>query len=146
MANSLARCLRVTALGLAVWGLAGCAGSPRETAMALQPNDTIKLSGQWHGVFTAPSGRRFPADLQIFSDGTYVSSAEAYSSRGVARVKDDKLVLVPEMTAGPNVPIRESTATLMMRSDGIAVLAGFGTTTTGIYSFELRRVAPAASR
>lgn len=143
--NVLASCSRVIALVLVVWGLAACA-STRETDMALQPSDTIKLSGLWRGVFTAPSGRQFPADLQIFADGTYVSSAEAYSSRGVTRVKDDKLMLVPEVSAGPNVPIGESTATLKMRSDGIAVLAGYGTTTTGIYSFELRRVAPAAPR
>src|SRR5205814_144162 len=143
MMTAFRACVGGVAIGCLLWTVTGCASDgTRGTVMSVQAADIVRLSGQWHGTFTAPSGRRFPADLQIYSNGTYVSSAEAYSSRGVVRVKDDKLMLIPEASTGPSVPIREATATLTMRADGLAVLSGFGGAPTGVYSFELQRAAP----
>ena len=141
MTNSVGTWCRVVAVIVLAWGATGCLTmSDPGTTMAITPGDMGKLSGQWQGTFTSPHGRAMPAALHINSDGTYTLRAEAYSSRGLTQVKDDKLVLVPDPPPSSGAPFRTATATLQMLPDGVAVLDGTGAGESGAFFFDVRRV------
>lgn len=120
----------VGAVALAAMGCAS-SGWPK----FIGPDDPKSLAGAWQGALIGPTGGLLPMLVTVNADGTYVTTAEAYSSRGSASARDGTLVLQPAGLAAGQAPERTSVATLSQRDDGTLVLTGSGRSEAGPFSF-----------
>jgi len=119
--------------GMVVLAVVGCAtsGWPK----FIGHDDLKSLAGAWQGALVGRTGGLLPMMVVVNADGTYVTTAEAYSSRGTARVADGNLLLRSGETTAGQTPERTSAATLSQRDDGTFVLTGSGRSDAGPFSF-----------
>jgi hypothetical protein len=112
---------------------AGCAtsGWPK----FIGPDDLTSVAGTWQGGLNGQTRGLLPMQVTVDADGTYTTTAEAYSSRGVARVSDGTLVLQSAGATGSPIPEQTAAATLSQRDDGALVLTGSGRSAAGPFSF-----------
>lgn len=110
---------------------AGCAtsGWPK----FIGPDDLKTLAGTWQGGLVGQTEGLLPMGVTVNADGSYVANAEAYSSRGLARVSDGRLVFQPDSAGGASSD--PTAATLSQRDDGALVLTGSGRSAAGPFSF-----------
>jgi hypothetical protein len=124
---------------LAVVGLAaiGCASSGWPKFVG---QDELKnLAGTWQGGLIGQTGGLLPMLVTLTTDGTYVITAETYSSRGTASVREGQLVLYAAAPGGGQSPEQSSAATLSQRDDGVLVLTGSGRNQAGPFAFVITR-------
>ncbi len=117
-------------------GTVACA-TTQVTMTSIGPDGLGGLVGRWEGVLTAPDGATSNVGMQIAADGTYVADMNAFSSRGLAEIKEGGLVLTPQYTSGGEGLRRAWTAALFEGRDGTRVLRGRGTSEKGPLSFEM---------
>ena len=91
--------LVIAAVTALVFG--GCAaGGIGGRVVPVEPGDMSKLVGTWQGTLILPSGVSYPATLLVYPNGTYVTEAGAFTSRGTAQVKNGRLDFVTSYTSG----------------------------------------------
>jgi hypothetical protein len=124
-------------VGVVVLAAMGCASSGWPKFIG--QDDLKSLTGTWQGGLIGATGGLLPMRVTLNADGTYVTTAEAYSSRGTVRVGDGTLVLQSAGTSG-QTPERTSSATLSQRDDGTLVLTGSGRSEAGPFSFVVTKI------
>jgi hypothetical protein len=110
----------------------GCASSGWPKFIG--PDHLKTLVGTWQGGLAGQTAGLLPMGVTVNPDGSYVVTAEAYSSRGLARVSDGRLVFQPDGAGGTASP-EPTAATLSQRDDGTLVLTGSGRSAPGPFSF-----------
>ncbi len=98
------------------------------------------LTGTWQGGLIGQAGGLVPMGVTVNPDGTYVTAAENYSSRGTASVRDGSFVLQPTGTPAGQAPEQNAVATLSQRDDGALVLTGAGRSDAGPFSFVVTKM------
>jgi hypothetical protein len=98
-------------------------------------DDLKMVAGTWRGGLIGHTGGLLPMGVTIDADGTYVTTAEAYSSRGTASVRDGALVLQSAAAPGSPAADRSAVATVSQRDDGTLVLTGSGRSEAGPFAF-----------
>ena len=117
----------------------GCA-TTGGASRTIGPNDLPSLAGKWNGTLTLASGTSTQGTLDMAPSGDYTVQAAGFSAAGRAQVRDGNLTLVPSATSGGGtVGQRSSVASLSERSDGMLVLRGSGSSSSGPFNFEVMR-------
>ena len=116
----------------------GCASSG---AKPVAVQNVSSLAGKWTGWVRLPTGGSVPGTLEVSPSGEYVTRAGAFTSQGMAQVKDGSLTMVSTGGTGRlGVSERTSSASLSERPDGMLVLRGTGRDDTGgPFDFEFTR-------
>ncbi|MGH7331398.1 MAG: hypothetical protein ACREKS_01365 [Candidatus Rokuibacteriota bacterium] len=125
-------------VGVVALAMLGCASSGWPKFIG--HDDVKSVAGAWQGGLIGQTGGLLAMGLTVNTDGSYVTTAEAYSSQGTASVRDGTLVFQPAGTAGGSAPERTAVATLSQRDDGRLVLTGSGRSEAGPFSFVVTKM------
>jgi hypothetical protein len=117
----------VVAVVVAV-SLLGCVTTGRPHAV---PEDIESLAGVWNGWILGPSGKPEQAELTINPDGTYVSRMQGFSTTGVVRVVEQKMIAGSVMPAGGAAATRRGARMTLGERAGTLVLSGYGGQSAG---------------
>ena len=126
--------LMIAVVGLAAMGCAS-SGWPKFAAQ----DELNNLVGTWRGGLIGQTGGLLPMQMTVAADGTYVITAETYSSRGTTSVREGQLVMNAPGTGGAQSAEPSSSATLSQRDDGAFVLTGSGRGQSGPYTFVMTK-------
>jgi len=122
-------------IGVFSLAASGCASSGWPKFIG--QDDLKSVAGTWQGGLVGQKGGLLPMGVTVNADGTYVTTAEGYSSRGTASVRDGTLILQSASTVPPE---RTAMATLSQRDDGVLVLTGSGGSEAGPFSFVVTKL------
>jgi heat shock protein HslJ len=126
--NSNAR--RLLAVVLIAWAIAGCASQGVEKK--LTAGDANLLPGVWAGRVNPPGGTSMvPATLTINRDGTYTTSAGAFSTAGKAEIKDGFVQFFSTSGTGATGAGDRTGSAVVMDRDTSWGLVGSGHASTG---------------
>jgi hypothetical protein len=117
----------VVAVVVAV-SLLSCVSTDRSHAV---PDDVRSLAGVWTGWILGPSGTPEQAELTINPDGTYVSRMQGFSTTGVVRVTEQKMIAGSLTAAGGAAAVRRGARMTLGERAGTLVLSGYGGQSAG---------------
>jgi heat shock protein HslJ len=126
-------------VALVVWAITGCAS--QGTQKKLTPADAALLPGTWGGMVDPPGGTgKVPGTLTIRPDGTYSTSAGAFSTSGKAEIKDGFVQFFSTAGSGPmGAGDRSGSAVLMDRDTSWALVGSGHASTGGPFNFEFTK-------
>jgi hypothetical protein len=124
---------------LVAWAIAGCASQGVEKK--LTATDAALLPGVWAGMVNPPGGTsRVPGTLTINRDGTYTTSAGAYSSAGKAEIKDGYVQFFSTSgSAGLGAGERTGSAVLMDRDTSWGLVGSGQGSSGGPFNFDFSK-------
>ena len=94
----------------------------------------------WNGWIVGPSGKPEQAELTINPDGTYVSRMQGFSTTGVVRVAEQKMIAGSLQAAGGAAAARRGARMTLDERAGTLVLSGYGGQSAGgPFWFELTK-------
>lgn len=129
----------VLVVALVAWALAGCAS--QGVQKKLTAADAALLPGTWGGTVNPPgTTSTVPGTLTINRDGTYTTSAGAYSSAGKAEIKDGYVQFFSTSGSGAlGAGDRNGSAVLMDRDTSWGLVGSGHASTGGPFNFDFSK-------
>ena len=127
---------------LAAAVIAGCSstGGPAGTVKQLTPADAASLAGTWQGLISPPSGSNQSATLTVKPDGSYQTTAGAFSSTGKLEIANGHVQFVSTGgTGGLATGQRSGSAVVMDRGSSWGLVGNGYAQQSGPFNFDFNK-------
>lgn len=122
--------------------IAGCSatGGPAGTVKQLTPADVPSLVGTWQGLISPPGGSNQAATLTVNRDGTYQTTAGAFSSVGKMEIANGHVQFVSTGgTGGLAAGQRSGSAVVMDRGSSWGLVGNGYAQMSGPFNFDFSK-------
>jgi len=138
----LRKTLGIVMAVLAAGVIAGCSstGGPVGTVKQLTPADAASLTGTWQGLISPTSGSNQSATLTVSPDGTYQTSAGAFSSSGKIEIVNGHVQFMSTGgTGGLAAGQRSGSAVVMDRGSSWGLVGNGHAQMSGPFNFDFNK-------